>query len=97
GTHMIDIDGMRTNIDGNLYVTRHDGSHVTVLCPLGKQLILLLFKILPFWILVVKMVKLYSWYERLRRNHSNDIAGRAFTALKSLNENLINILINFMG
>ncbi|CAG8664110.1 2701_t:CDS:2 [Funneliformis caledonium] len=66
GTHMIDIDGMRTDIDGNLYVTRHDGSHVTVLCPLGKQLI----QNPTILIFVVKMVKLYSWYERLRRNHS---------------------------
>ncbi|CAG8483823.1 2941_t:CDS:1, partial [Funneliformis mosseae] len=96
GTQAIDIDGMRTDIDGNLYVTRHDGSHVTVLCPLGK----ILSKInltsiqkptnLDFGgkdgktLFIVGACK-DNGTKGCVETIQNDIPGRAFTALKSLN------------
>lgn len=36
GSVAVDIDGMKTDIQGNLYVTRHGGSQVVIFNPAGK-------------------------------------------------------------
>ncbi|CAI2175392.1 1750_t:CDS:1 [Funneliformis geosporum] len=100
GTQAIDIDGMKTDIDGNLYVTRHDGSHVSVFDPLGN----LLSKIYLSSIKKPTNLEFGGDYGKTLfivgaciddgtkgcvETILSDVPGRAFTALKSLNGKLI--------
>lgn len=36
GSGTVDIDGMKTDVQGNLYVTRHGGSQVVIFSPAGQ-------------------------------------------------------------
>ncbi|CAI2175394.1 3854_t:CDS:1 [Funneliformis geosporum] len=96
GTQAVDIDGMRTDIDGNLYVTRNGEGQVVVFSPKGS---------------ILSRIKLSSIIKTTNLEFGgkdgktlfivgackdddtkgcvdtiqNDIPGRAFSALKSLN------------
>ncbi|CAG8525649.1 11024_t:CDS:1 [Funneliformis caledonium] len=96
GTQAIDVDGMRTDIDGNLYVTRHGEGQVVVFSSKGS---------------IISRVKLSSIIKTTNLEFGgkdgktlfvvgackdddtkgcvdtvqNDVLGRAFSALKSLN------------